>query len=112
MEKNKHKPPSRIRYEKTHPVISFRTKSEWNEEFKAFLTEQNLSIGDFFRIAFEKQEIESRKSFDRGYLVGFGKFELPCNRCGRMMILDSNISEIKEKIEDIFKNYIHSKCPK
>ena len=56
MKKLRNKPPSRIRYEKNNPVVSFRAKKEWHSEFKAFLKDQEQSIGDFFRIAFDKQK--------------------------------------------------------
>ena len=71
MVKKRHKPPSRIRYEKTHPVVSFRVKDEWYDEFKAYLNENDLTIGDFFRISYGKQKANYQEAHDQGFDEGF-----------------------------------------
>ena len=100
MKKSRHKPPSRIRYEKNNPVVSFRTKKEWYNEFKAFLEEQGWNIGDFFRVAFKKQKtnyIEAHrlgynKGHKEGYKEGYEKGKkdwriwLFCKTCEDMII--------------------------
>ena len=78
---DKEKMPSRIRYEKRNPVVSFRVKETWYIEFKKFLNHCSLSIGDFFRIAFKKQKANYKKArkkeykdgYSEGYKVGYNK---------------------------------------
>ena len=125
MGKKRHKPPSRIRYEKTHPVVSFRVKDEWYDAFKAFLQEQNLSIGDFFRISYEKQKANYQKAhnqgFNKGYRIGYnagyekGKEEwgiqFPCSICGELVYIPPN-SDCHQAVIEFLKSrhWAHGKC--
>jgi len=129
MRKKKHKPPGCIRYEKTHPVVSFRVIEEWYNEFKAFLKEQNNSIGDFFRIALGKQKANYQKAHDKGFDEGFnigyneGKTEgynsgmndwaiwCYCWKCNKPKFIKPNSRDHKVVIEQAQGYIEHDKCP-
>ena len=66
-----HKPPSRIRYERSHPVVSFRIDRELNARLKYLLGLSGQSIADFFRVALERQEADQVAIFQQGYQRGF-----------------------------------------
>ncbi len=74
---HRHKPPSRIKYEHNNPVVSFRVKKAWYEEFKKLLMENDMSIGDFFRIGFKKQKanynLSRRNGFNAGKKIGYNE---------------------------------------
>ncbi|VVB59687.1 Uncharacterised protein [uncultured archaeon] len=74
IEGQKQRPPSRIRYELTHPVVSFRTSLDAYNELMTYLNKHALSIGDFFRISLKKQKINyeqaRNEAFNNGYNNG------------------------------------------
>ena len=129
MGKRKHKSPSRIRYEKTHPVVSFRVKDEWKNEFKTFLQEQNLSIGDFFRISYGKQKANYQEAHDQGFDEGFkigyneGKTEgyklgmndwaiwCYCWKCLKPIFIKPNSDAHKKMIDAMSGHLGHMQCP-
>jgi len=115
--KSKHKPPSRIRYERKNPVVSFRTKKEWKDEFMQFLKNSEQSIGDFFRIAFKKQKANYKRAKTRGYNNGYNQakidwqIKIPCNYCQEDICLYPNSAWhdfIKEYIKK--SNWAHKRC--
>ena len=112
-DKSKHKPPSRIRYEKSHPVVSFRIKKEWYDELKTFLENRGITIADFFQIALKKQtedyENAKTESYDFGVRDG-AKFDLPCCECGEPMCFSLDEPEVKKVLEEAFKNWRHINC--
>ena len=125
MKKKRHKPPSRIRYEKNNPVISFRIKKELYNEFKAFLKDQELSIGDFFRIALKKQKATYKRAdtggYNRGYndgknngaktAISIWRIWYYCKICGEMIYITPNSDPHKALINYMKeKGWGHAKC--
>jgi len=49
MSKGKHKPPSRIKYETSHPVISVRISKELHGELKELAEATGKSFADFLK---------------------------------------------------------------
>lgn len=49
MPKEKHKPPSRIKYEESHPVISVRISKELHAELKELGKATGKSLADFLK---------------------------------------------------------------
>ena len=68
---SRHKPPSRLRYENSHPVVSFRVKQEFYEEFVRFLHRSNKSIGDFFLEALGIQQSDDDTAYQLAYREGY-----------------------------------------
>ncbi len=115
MKNTRTRPPSRIRYEESHPVISFRIKKEWYDELKNLLRTQGITIADFFKIALEKQKENQDKvweeAYEEGYDIGFGRFEIPCKICGKPMKFDFEAEQKTERIvKEAFKDWGHSDC--
>lgn len=129
MKKSKRKSPSRIRYEKNNPVVSFRIKEEWKDEFKVFLKDQGLSIGDFFRIAFEKQKANYKRAETRGYNRGYTVGDTDgykravsdwriwffCKICDKAIYITPNSDMHKDIIEYMRTrdpSWVHTECNK
>lgn len=104
MKRKKHKPPSRLRYEQSHPVISFRIKQDLHDRFKALLKSRNQNAAEFFKDVMDKQQ----NAFSLGRLV-----TIPCSICGKPMNLDVNVSPgIKETLKEAFSKWCHASCDK
>ncbi len=120
-----HKPPSRIRYEKTHPVVSFRVKIDYYKRLKSLLKDTDRSIGDFFREALGVQETNYAKMERKAELKGFrrGKKEgykkgkedwniwFYCNVCGEVIWIrpsDNAHEHIIKYMKEV--GWGHAKC--
>lgn len=101
VKRKRHKAPSRIRYEQSHPVISFRTSQDLYDEFKALLNRRNQSAAEFFRDALDKQQ----DAFSLGKLV-----TIPCSICGEPMELNVASPEIKNTLKEVFSKWCHIWC--
>ena len=119
MIKTKRKPPSRIRYEKNNPIVSFRIKKNLYEELKTLLKKQGNSIGDFFKVALNKQQIayeelgqsEYDKGYEEGYDEGFDKFNVPCKVCGKPMLFDIKTEpKAEQTVNEAFAKWGHINC--
>ena len=81
-------PPSRERYEETHPVISVRVTPEMRERLEQLKSESGMSTADIIRIGMNKARpyvkaaniklLENTFEEAREYF----EVEYPCPRCG------------------------------
>lgn len=133
MEKNKHKPPSRKRYEKNYPVWSVRMPKEWINEVKVILESTEQSRRDFLGVALKKQKFNHEKAkekwdtegYDKGYKEGHenGYNEghnkgmndwaiwVYCCNCWKPFFVKPNSDDHKEIIDQM-KGYLkHPQCP-
>jgi len=124
----RHKPPSRIRYEQGHPIVSFRVERITYNRLFSLIREKNLSIADFFKIALGEQDESldkirtvSNAEYERGYDEGLdlgvklahNTFDIPCNICGKGAWVDIRKNPVaKQIIKDAFKSWSHTACPK
>ena len=125
MDKNKHKPPSRITYEENYPVWSVRMPKEWIDEMELLLENTEQSRRDFLGIALNKQKANykrvhtkwSTEDYNHGHNAGYDKgmndwvIWVYCWRCGKAMHITQN-SDDHKKIIDQMQGYLsHSECP-
>ncbi len=111
MKTTRTRPPSRIRYEESHPVISFRIKKEWYDELKNLLRTQDITIADFFKIALKKQKINRDKIWKEGYEEG-STFYVPCCVCEHLISFNVDDQETLEKVQEAFSKWGHTECLK
>jgi len=75
MKKKKHKPPSRIRYEKKNPVFSIRMPQEFHDEFKTLAEDLGLSRRELMAIFLKKQKANYHRAYmhgdKEGYRIGY-----------------------------------------
>jgi flagellar biosynthesis/type III secretory pathway protein FliH len=71
---SKHRPPSRIKYEKNNPVFSVRIPEAWNDTIEKFRQETGLSKKKVFGLMLEKiigkYEAVKKQGYDEGYKKG------------------------------------------
>jgi len=133
MKKDKHKPPSRERYEKNNPVWSVRMPKEWIDELEAILEANGQSRRDFLGAALKKQTLNAeeirvtwhKKGYSQGYEIGKGDGDkkgyargmndwaiwVYCYNCMKPVFIKPNSEDHKITIEQM-KGYLkHSQCP-
>jgi flagellar biosynthesis/type III secretory pathway protein FliH len=133
MKRNKHKPPSRIRYEENNPVWSVRMPKEWIEELEAELEVNGQSRRDFLGIALEKQSLNAekirvawrkkgesqgyedglKKGKDKGYNEGMNEWAIwvQCFKCYKQLFIIRDSPDHKYIIEMVQGDLKHSQCP-
>ena len=133
MKKNKHKPPSRERYEKNNPVWSVRMPQEWIDELETELEANGQSRKDFLGVALKKQTLNAeyirvtwrKKGENQGYKKGHedghkkgctkGKNDwaiwVYCYNCLKPLYIKLNSQDHKELIEIMKGHLKHSQCP-
>lgn len=115
MNGKKHKPPSRISYEKNNPVFSVRMPKEWHDTLNKQLEDAGQSRKDFLAQALgiktESYKSIKKKAYDEGYDRGHkdghddgydeGKnkrvIDLSCYSC-RILIENIPLSEVQDKL--------------
>lgn len=119
MVKDSHKPPSRIRYEQSHPTISFRVSRETYDKLKEHLTRRRVSFADFVKESLGTQKLkipDIEKIKETNWIQGYNKamesyeITIRCHRCGQPMTVTPN-----SRLHQVFREYIegswsHTKC--
>lgn len=70
---NRRKPPSRVRYEETHPTISVRVDRELRDRLDQIKTLEGKSIRDILRVGVGLQEVAAEQSYECGFVYGRGR---------------------------------------
>ena len=80
----KRAPPSRIKYEASHPVVSVRVSRELRADLRDLKRQYGLSMADILKIGIEKADQAAVKAHQQGYRdalgESLGKVE-DCPRC-------------------------------
>jgi len=124
----KHRPPSRIRYEESHPTISFRLEKSLRDELNSFLQKNNLSKPDFIKIFLKKQkenyEAVRTDAYDKGLQDGkkSGREEgyeegkkdwaiwVNCYNCLAPVYIMPNTKDHETLIKAVRGYFCHKKC--
>lgn len=95
------KPPSRIRYEKSHPVVSARLSMDYYEKLQKVLKTEEKSFAQFVRDVMDKAEIEYSNAYSLGYYEGTEDSEIwfYCNICGKKVLILPNSESHKAIIK-------------
>lgn len=70
MVKQRHVPPSRIRYEANHPPVTARVSKELYDELKSLKGSGGLSVADVLKIGLEKTKPKVHEAYQKGYREG------------------------------------------
>ena len=70
---NTSKPPSRVRYEQTHPTISMRVSRELYDRLNAVRISEGKSWGDVWREGLKVQQRTANRAYNRGLNDGLGR---------------------------------------
>ena len=124
MVKNKkHKPPSRIRYEESHPIVSCRVSRSAYNRIEAIKRADGKSNTDIMMLGVELAEPQVKKveqlkkrSWDEGYKKGYADAKARyrviyhCSVCGQAMEVASK--EEKAAINEYMRErgWSHTEC--
>ena len=118
MAKGKHKPPSRIKYENSHPTITCRVSRELYDKLTEAREKDNKSFADLLKVGLGVQQAGSSKSWGKGFIAGkvFALKSVPlgrCSECGKSKLWDlTKPAELKELNEIIGLNPAFVVCKK
>ena len=95
MKRKTHKPPSKIKYDQSHPTVSVRVTQELYDQLKDLREHGGKSLGDILREALGQQEPSTKKAYQKGYNVAKREFAVSykCSTCGGNLTVNS----VKEK---------------
>jgi len=119
MVKGKNKPPSRIRYEQNHPVISIRVDRETAKRLKDLAKESGKSLATLIKENLDLQEGEYSEAWSSGYDGGYDKGRREhqiwffCAICRKRINITPN-SNIHEALVGYMKEHgwAHKECHK
>lgn len=118
MVKGKHKPPSRQRYEQSHPVVAIRVNQQLYKKLQEIKAQGNVSFADILKEGLGIQEAATKEAFNAGYDAGEteGKrFDLgTCYICKKHLHWDLGKAKERQLLEQAINNakYIHATCKK
>lgn len=107
-----HKPPSRVRYEESHPVIAIRVDRGLYLQLMELKKNGDKSLGDILREALGIQKANLQKAFDRGFEEAKERYCItyPCSVCGKPMEITHDTT--KEAVRRYMREHgwRHSSC--
>ena len=75
-------PPSRERYERSHPTVSLRVDIDLYAQLKALKEKANLSVADVLKVGLQKGEPLVGEAFRNGFMSALAEvYEAGCNGC-------------------------------
>jgi len=112
MKRKVHKPPSKIRYDESHPTVSVRVTRELYDQLKELREESGKSLGDILREALKLQAPSVKKAYQRGYEAAKNEFAVfyKCSVCGGNLTVTT--AKEKEAIAQYMREHgwRHGKC--
>ena len=85
--KRKTTPPSRKRYEQTHPTISIRVDVETYKELQELKRVSGTTVADLVRVGLEKCSPLAGTASNEGRLSAFSMaYEAVCDECGDLIL--------------------------
>jgi predicted transcriptional regulator len=113
-----HVPPSRRRYEASHPTLSVRLSAEDKKRILNIARKSKRSISQIIKEALGLMTKDTDEIYENGYDNGFDDgweegsiMKLPCMKCRKEMELDIHDVKIKEAIKKAFITWHHVECP-
>lgn len=64
----RHVPPSRIKYEQSHPTVSFRIDRGLHEELKSLKKQAGLSVADVLRVGLDRCSPMAGEAYHLGWM--------------------------------------------
>ena len=80
--KRRSTPPSRRRYEASHPTVSFRVDQDLYARLKELKQKANLSVADVLKVGLEKSEPLVGEAFQNGFMSALPEaYQNVCDTC-------------------------------
>ena len=87
--KKRRTPPSRLRYEASHPTVTVRVTRELYDELADLKAAAGLSVAGVLRIGLDRTKASNEKAYWKGSADGWElakqeyEVEYPCSICGK-----------------------------
>jgi predicted DNA-binding protein len=107
------KPPSRIRYEKAHPVVSARLDTETYQKLKEILQNEGKSFASFLKAVINKAHNIHRRVYQSGYAKAKKDWQMWyfCSICNERINLVPNSRTHKDIINYMKEmGWAHMRC--
>ena len=117
-------PPSRVKYEASHPTVSVRVNRALYDELKA-RREAGQSMADILKVGLEKSQAVAGDAYDKGFKDGHrdghkdgyqaakGRFEVTylCSRCRRRHMSITSHEEKEAAANMMYEaDWHHTRC--
>jgi len=112
MVKKKLPPPSKIKYDKSHPTISIRVSQDLKEQLDEIREKSGKSIGDILREAVGVQGESVKDAWTRGHSLAKSKYGVwyKCSVCGGNILIESDNEKKAAAIFMRQNGWQHGKC--
>ncbi len=92
MVKKKQPPPAKIKYDKSHPIISIRVSEDLKKQLDEIKEMSDKSVGDILREAVGVQSKSIKNAWNRGFGSAKGNYSVryKCSNCGGNMLIESD----------------------
>lgn len=107
-----HRPPSRIRYDQTHPVLGTRVSRRDYDAVKAFQAKNGWSFAKFIRIALQRESSKYDNAWKAGFAAAKHKYAVHygCSVCGGLIPISTG-EEAQVAIEAMERaQWGHAQC--
>ena len=116
MKRKPHKPPSKIKYDQSHPTVSVRVTQELYDQLKDLRERGGQSLGDILRQAVKQQKPSTTRAYNQGYSQGYNDakrefaVDYKCSVCGGNMTITSE--QEKKTVAKYMREHgwSHSRC--
>jgi hypothetical protein len=116
MKRKTHKPPSRIKYDESHPTLSTRVDRKLYDDVKELQRLTNKSLTEIFEEAVRKQKPWAKDAYDLGKKEGYNTakrefaVDYRCSVCGGLITINTE-NEKKAAAQYMReKGWAHGKC--
>ena len=112
MPKKKHVPPAKIKYDKTHPIVSVRVDLELKKKLGEITKLSGKSVGDILREAVKVQAPSVKNAYDMGYETAKFSYRVlyKCSICGE--VLEVNTPDTRKAAAKYMEEngWAHTSC--
>ena len=112
MPKKKYQSPAKIKYDKSHPIVSFRTTPDLDKKLDEIKHMSDKSVADILKEAVGLQAPSAKDAYEKGYLVAKYTYLVTykCSVCGEIM--EIHTPNEKKAVAQYMKEdkWGHSKC--
>ena len=91
MVKKKYQSPAKIKYDKSHPIISIRVTPDLKKKLEYINKLSDKSVADVLKEAVGLQTPSAKASYNKGYLTAQIKYVVTyrCSGCGEVITIDT-----------------------
>ncbi len=112
MPKKKYQSPAKLKYDKSHPIVSFRTTPDLAKKLDEIQKMSDKNAADILKEAVGLQAPSAKDAYEKGYLAAKYTYCVAynCSVCGE--IIEIKTPETKKAVVQYMKkdNWAHNKC--